>query len=718
MTRGPLYFFISVAVKNVLQKAGYRYLANIHVACAYGIMTIMMYAFYRVRVYFYIQELHPGAKLDGFREFTALSFHYDSVAVFFSLMAIVLILVVLGGAERTKHAVLHIYSVLFIFFVLFSMEFFRVYETAFQKNFAGKEHFSGLGGVVHSAVAEFSPEFYILFFTLMPLSILMGAVLRRFETYKDIGLIMDPHRLPRRMAAALFIPALLCFFMLSGALTSPGISAGGFEGRYKQEDEKKYIRMLHEFSMNPVYNLFSGSPASGAHIAEKMHSRGAFSFGLNTDSITADFRHGSIDIIPRSKKYNIILYFFESTPSKYYDLKAGGKYLLGTWRRLEQNSINFRNHYANYPLSANALMTVFTSAYDMNSKDMVIQKYPDIGLRTMPEILKERGYMTCLIHTGGLGYAGQKRFLKKRKFDEITDYNQLVEIPPYNNQVGWGVDERAMIRPAVEFMRRHRGSPRFLVLMPVNPHHPYAIPDDTFRITGQPPVDPHDKKRHWHNYCNSLYYSDACLGMLVDELERAGVMDDTLLFLFADHGEAFYQHRMNYNHPLFLYDENVHVPFLIYNRKLFASPEYFDGISRHIDILPTVLDILGIPGSPEQEGVRLLSPHREQMALLHTSWKDDYMGVVDRRWKYICRTEDGAEEMYDMARDPDEQKNIVLEQPDLAGRYRSFVAGARQYKDEYYRRVLGMKSARDTRHATAGKKPPRGNAGLRKATSP
>jgi lipoteichoic acid synthase len=398
--------------------------------------------------------------------------------------------------------------------------------------------------------------------------------------------------------------------------------------------------------------------------------------------------YGRLDIIPRPKKYNIILYFFESTPYKYYDIKIGNTYLVGTWHRLEKNSVNFRNHYANYPLSANALMTVLTSAYDMNSKDMVIQKYPDIRLHTLPEILKERGYMTCLIHTGGLGYAGQKRFLMHRKFDEIIEYNQLVKLPPYNRQVGWGVDERAMIGPALEFMKKNPGSPRLLVLMPVNPHHPYAIPDDTFRISHQASDDQNDKKRHWHNYCNSLYYSDASLGMLIDELERAGLMENTLLFLFADHGEAFYQHRMNYNHPLYIYDENVHVPFLIYNKRLINSPEYITCISRHIDILPTILDILGIPGSPEQEGVSLLSPRREQMALLHTSWKDDYTGIVDQQWKYIYRTDNGIEEMYDLYEDPDEKNNIVLKHPDLAERYRSFISGARQYKNEYFRRIL------------------------------
>ena len=245
-----------------------------------------------------------------------------------------------------------------------------------------------------------------------------------------------------------------------------------------------------------------------------------------------------------------------------------------------------------------------------------------------------------------------------------------------------------MIKPAIDFISKKPGSPYFMVFLPVNPHHPYAYPENSFRIAGDP-EDASGKKKTWINYLNSLHYSDASLGMLVDELERTGCLDDTLLFLFADHGEAFYQHKMNYNHPLFLYNENVHVPFLIYNRELFDEPEYVEGITRHIDILPTILDILGMPLRREQEGVSVLSDHTEQMALLHTSWKDDYMGIVDQNWKYIRRTGDGMEELYDLVKDPDEKINIADDNPSVTKRYRVFIEKSRTYKSGYYKRILG-----------------------------
>ena len=667
-----------------------RYFESLPLISIYAILICCLFLGYRIRIYNYIQSLYTDAQLKGFSEYLSLCLHYDSVTIFYVLVIAFIIIVLLGAFRKIKHTVLAISSIIFIFFILFSIEFFRVYETTFQTNFAGNEHLSGLSNVIDSALAEFSTEFYVLLAALSIFVITINYVsFRQGEKSDFSGAMLRHTRLFAVRALKFFFPALLIVFLFAGVITDAAIPSERFAPRFKKDQIKKYMSILHEFSMNPVYNLFGPeAPAEQAGAARVNPGADAFSFRLNTDSMLTARRYGRQESIPRHKKYNIILYFFESTPRKYYDVKINGRYVIGTWHRLEKNSLNFRNHYVNYPLSANALLSVLTSAYDLNFKEMTIQKYPDIKLRTLSEILKERGYRTCLIHTGGLGYAGQGRFLKNRKFDQIIDYNQLIKTGPYNRQVGWGVDERAMIRPGIRFVEKNRSEPFFLVFMPVNPHHPYAIPDSRFRITGEIPEDADFKKKNWLNYLNSLHYSDVSLGMLVDELEKEGLMEDTLFFLFADHGEAFYQHKMNYNHPLYIYNENVHVPFLIYNKKIFPAPLYFDGITRHIDIMPTLLDILGIPRSPEQEGVPILAPHREQCALLHTSWKDDYMGIVDGKWKYICRTGDLIEELYNLDEDPDEKNNLASRQAALVERYRAFVIKARKYKNDYYERIL------------------------------
>jgi arylsulfatase A-like enzyme len=176
--------------------------------------------------------------------------------------------------------------------------------------------------------------------------------------------------------------------------------------------------------------------------------------------------------------------------------------------------------------------------------------------------------------------------------------------------------------------------------------------------------------------------------MLVDELEKTDQIDNTLLFVIADHGEAFYQHAKNYIHALFLYEENVAIPFMIYNKKIFKETVRYKGFTRHVDVLPTVKDILGLKPAKTEEGISMFASRREQLVLLHTNWKDDFLGVRDGDWKYIYRVWDGFEELYNIKNDPDEKKNIAAERQDISSMYKKYLLNARRYKIQYYKKVI------------------------------
>jgi len=445
---------------------------------------------------------------------------------------------------------------------------------------------------------------------------------------------------------------------------------------------------IEDISQNPISSFFINSENENNNFSKNENYK--FKFKLNTNSLFSKKLYKRIDNIPRGKKYNIIFYFFESTPMKYFNKQINERYIMETWHKLQKNSFFATNHYANYPLSANAMLSVFTSSYDKCNKDLTIQKHSNIKIKSISEILKENNYKTCIIHPGDLRYAGQKRYLKNRKFDKIIDYNDLKNIEPYNYKVGWGLDERSMIKPTIDFIKKDRNKPFFITYLPVNPHHPYKIPSKKYQITGEIPKNLDFKEKNWLNYLNSLYYADAALGELITTLEKHGLMENTILFLFADHGEAFYQHVKNYNHPFFLYEENVHVPFLIYNKQFFKKPIIFNGITRHIDILPTVLDILKIKANNEIEGDSMLSPRKEKLALLHTYWKDDFMGIRDGKWKYITNMKTEKEELYNLNNDPHETKNISKNHQNICLKFKNKIFNSRLHKKEFYKRKLNL----------------------------
>jgi arylsulfatase A-like enzyme len=380
----------------------------------------------------------------------------------------------------------------------------------------------------------------------------------------------------------------------------------------------------------------------------------------------------------RKGRYNVILYFFESTSWSYYGLEEGGESVLPAMRSLARNGLLLKNHYANYPLSANMLYSVLSSKYSMYGKSMIFHDYYDADVRTIPEILSEAGYATCLIHTGDLLYASRDKFLANRGIDKLILYKDLIKSPGYKGDVGWGADERLMIEPAVEWIKA-QDSPYLLMLAPVNPHHPYAVPDDFPKLVDAGEAGIGEGERNWRNYLNSLHFADAAMGELVARLEAEGLMENTVFVMITDHGEAFYQHRGNYNHPLFIYEENVHVPAIVYSKALFPSGLETASITRHIDILPSVLDLLGIEDGVPRDGESIFSRSREKMAVVHTSWNDELMGVRDGRWKYILRVKDSREELFDLEADPLERDDLAGERPSVAERYRKVTEDAIAY---------------------------------------
>jgi len=628
---------------------------------------------YRVEVFFLIKEIYPQFSNISFFSYLSISAFPDAVITLFFCIIFYFISLT-GYFSRNGAAAISatILSALHLF-LLQGVNFFRIYETAFSRKFWASEITTGMSEIIGSAISETPALFYIKAIAGLAVIIIVIAKAPR----------LIEETLLKKPAISWAFPALITALMIT--LSGIALLPAPFSG---EADSKSNALLFREISGNPIYNLFRTDDKTENSIISGISSEGEFKFGLNTESIVNRLMHKRINSIPRGRKYNIIFYFFESAPMKYFNMEIYGEKLLPNWHRLKKNSLFMKNHYANFPLSANAMLSVFTSAYSHHSKDLVIQKYSSVKLKSISEILKDEGYTTAVVHTGDLRYAGQRRFLSYRAIDRIIDLPELEKIPPYNIKVGWGVDERAMTAPSVEFLKNRGESPFFITYFPANPHHPYAIPEGFKQITGPVPSGIDYKKRNWLNYLNSMHYADYCLGELIDTLEKEGLMENTILFLFADHGEAFYQHPQNYNHPFFLYEENVHVPFLIYNRDLFPEPLIYNGISSHVDIPVTVIDILGIKKDEKHEGKSILSAHMEELAFLHTYWKDDYTGVRDGKWKYIRRMDNAMEELYNLETDPDEIKNIKDNHPELAEKFRSFILNSRDYQIKFYEKIL------------------------------
>jgi choline-sulfatase len=230
-----------------------------------------------------------------------------------------------------------------------------------------------------------------------------------------------------------------------------------------------------------------------------------------------------------------------------------------------------------------------------------------------------------------------------RGFDQYFD-----QLPP-------GADRRsgdAVVAEAVEWMN---GKPKFFAWVHLyDPHGPYVPPG---RYATEYADRPYDGTVAW---CDEL------IGRLVDALRRQGTLDNTLLVVTSDHGEALGDHGEDV-HGYFVYEATLRVPLIIRGPGVRAGTR-LEGVARTVDLFPTIVELARLGGGATASSGRSLAPAlagqrmddqpsfgESLMPLLQYGWSD-LRAVRDGRWKYILAPKP---ELYDLDRDPGELHNLV-----------------------------------------------------------
>lgn len=164
-------------------------------------------------------------------------------------------------------------------------------------------------------------------------------------------------------------------------------------------------------------------------------------------------------------------------------------------------------------------------------------------------------------------------------------------------------------------------------------------------------------------YDGGIRYTDVWIGNLVSDLEGLGLLDNTIIVIFSDHGEEFREHgKMLHG---WVYCETAHVPLLI------RFPEAgWGGVRvpqqvRLLDIVPTILDCLLVPLRPEMRGESLLRLVQEggSSRPAFTEGGNSYAVRADG-WMFLHTLEEGREEIYNLIDDPFERVDLVEEYPE------------------------------------------------------
>ena len=164
--------------------------------------------------------------------------------------------------------------------------------------------------------------------------------------------------------------------------------------------------------------------------------------------------------------------------------------------------------------------------------------------------------------------------------------------------------------------------------------------------------------------------ADEALAPLLGPLLDRGKDSDTLVVLTSDHGEGLGDHG-EATHGVFAYESTLRVPLVLHNPRLF-SRRVVQASARHVDILPTILDAVGLPVPADLPGRSLLAAAQgaetrdsptsyfETLTPALTRGWAPIHGVLRDRLKFL---DPPLPELYDLATDPREQTNLVARQP-------------------------------------------------------
>ena len=408
-------------------------------------------------------------------------------------------------------------------------------------------------------------------------------------------------------------------------------------------------------------------------------------FSLSSDVGTKDFQINAERQHPAQPSVlarqplvkNVLVVVLESVAAQYLPA-YGGKYpVTPELDRYIGASRVFGNISAHSPNTNKSMVSLLCSTYPAPTYRFETEEHPDAGFISLSDVLKGQGYRTGVFYAADLRFGNAEGFLVHHQFDVLKDCRNIGDgkaklISHEQAEYLNAADDATVADSLLDWVDSDKERPFFAMMWTGQTHYPY------FALGKQTAYDCGDEMQN--RYLNALRESDQAVGGVLRSLQDSGRLDSTLVVVVGDHGEAFGQHHQ-YGHANRLYAENVHIPMLLLNRRLFKG-EQDPAIGGMVDIAPTILDVLGLGTPGNWQGQSLFSARRSPRTYFLAPWSGAMFGYRDGDRKFLYEAVADRYEVYDLKQDPKESHNLVpgLPKAELAMIQRRLAAWV-QYQD-------------------------------------
>lgn len=403
-------------------------------------------------------------------------------------------------------------------------------------------------------------------------------------------------------------------------------------------------------------------------------------------------------LVKNKERCNVILIVIDALRADHLGCYGYSRDTSPNIDKLAKQGVLFSRAFSHGPETKVSIPSMLTSLYPGIHSVFKLQEPLADRFITLPEILKENGYTSVLF--GGF------ELRTFSNLDRRFDVYQLFDTPKnYGANKG---QSQLINEKALAWLNGKHSKPFFLVIHYDYPHAPYdpPVPYDKIFMKEKNMDKETEEFLHsfnWYddfiqfdrdreelknpaklNYLISLYdgeikYADEQIKCLLEALNMLKLSENTLIILTADHGEEFFEHRVFFHGQL--YDELIHVPLIMKLPGIIPQGVKVTNLVRHIDIMPTIFDILGIHSNNIMQGQSLLplcngvnTP--EPVVFSESELAARHMKAIrTNKFKFIenynMAKNSFSYELYDLKSDPKERNNLMKKNPERVNVFKS-----------------------------------------------
>ena len=382
----------------------------------------------------------------------------------------------------------------------------------------------------------------------------------------------------------------------------------------------------------------------------------------------------------RTRRKNVVFIILESTGANATTIHEPDLKTTPYLDRLADESLDLRQAYTLVPHTSKALTTIHCGIpprLTMATAEAVPGALPATCL---PDLLERHDYRTIFFQSAESSFEDRRALVDNFGFETFRGPDSMpTEAFERTNYLGY--DEAIMLDPSRQWLQSHDDRPFFATYLTLSPHHDYGVPSDHESHSF---VEGDVQNR----YLNAVHHVDGFVERLVRQYKELGLYEETIFFVFGDHGEAFGEHG-RWQHDNVLYQEVAKVPWLIYDPSRSGEEGRLKRPVQLFDLVPTVADTLGyrIRGG-DYPGRSVFRRGEPRTLFFSCFYQARCLGAFHGGYKYHYHYGTRPEELFYLPEDPGETTNLADEQPKRTASFRHAVLQWEKSVEKMYKRAM------------------------------